>query len=326
MLSLFRTNQASAGFLLFFYALLLQLPAWWAGAAPAADLPAGGIAGRWLMSWGSSTAWWSYLLPVVLVTVQGIIANVLVTRHRMSRKITQFPGLFIVLCWALVPAFRALHPLQAANVFVLLSLLSLGRVYKHAQPAVALFNGGAWLGLASLFHPPCLSLLPAFLIGIGTLRRPDFRSFLQFLTGTSVVFFLTFSLCYFIGTFQPALDLQFSGYGLWQWLPVPRHFRPGLAVLGLLLPVALFTYATTVRLLNIEGKKNVSILLVLLLVTLGVTLLWSGGGWAGWQLILVPLGIIIGLRFILLQPKYAGIYHLLLLVTAVGPLLYAAFA
>lgn len=325
MLALFRTNQASAGLLLFFYALLLQLPVFFGAVELPPYYTGGGLLGHWAMEWLGERPFWLTLLPVVLVTGQGILANMLVTRHRMSRKITQFPGLFIILCWALVPAFRSLHPVQLANLVLLLGLLSLGSLYKRDEPAVPLFNSGAWLGLASLFSPAYLLLAPAFAIAIGTLRRPDARSVLQFLTGTGVVYFLVFTLSYLIGYLELALTWQWGGLAVASIPLVPLMLYPGLIVTGVLVLLAMASYGGTVRLLNIEGKKNVTILLWILFFGLVSSVLSAATGLAYLQVITVPLGVLLGLRFIQIGPRKAEFYHLLLVTLALGPLLLVLF-
>lgn len=326
VLSLFRTNQASAGLFLFLYALILQLPVifGWVEAAPA--LAQSGVGGTWLMQWTKGQFYLSALLPVLFVTIQGIIANVLVTRHRMSRKITQFPGLFIILCWAIVPSFRALHPVQLANILLLLALLSMGRLYKNEEPAVPLFNAGAWLGVAALFSPTYLVLLPAFIIGIGILRRITFKSIFQLLTGTAVILSLVFSYAYITGALPAALSIQFSALGWWQSTSFPSLQLPGLITLAVLLLLSIVAYGIIVRLLNIEGKKNVGIQYWMLLFLL-LSILVSGASEIPYfQAITAPLGVVLGLRFILLSDGKAEFYHLVLFTVAMSATIWTVFS
>jgi len=304
LLSLFRTNQASAGLLLFFYALLLQLPAFFGSPGEVGAELLSGLAGNVITYWFGDTRWLMLLLPVVLVTIQGIIANVLVTRHRLSRKITQFPGLFIVLCWGLFPMFRELQALHFANLFLMFALLSLARVYKKDDAAVPLFNAGAWLGIASLFVPFYLCLLPALIIGMGILRRPDVRSILQIFVGGALMYFLAFVLVYLFGVWEGALGNHFSALRLVS-LPEPdSYLLPGLIALGILL-----------------------LLVISWLLAFGALgLVFSSTALLpGLQVLVCPLGLLVGLRFILLAPRRAEFLHLILLVIAIGPLLWATF-
>jgi hypothetical protein len=326
VLSLFRTNQASAGLFLFLYALLLQLPLifGWVGLDPVSAER--GIGGTWLMQWAEGRFYFSVLLPVLLITIQGIIANVLVTRHRMSRKITQFPGLFIILCWAMVPSFQALHPIQVANIFLLLAFLSIGRLYKKEEPAVPLFNAGAWLGMAAFFSPTHLLLIPTFIIGIGILRQMTFKSIFQFLTGTLTILALVFSWAYLTGVLPTILSNQFSAMGWWQLPTFPSLDLLGLITVVLMLLLSIAAYGTIVRMLNIEGKKNVGIQYWMLLFLLLSVVFTGASGIPSFQAITVPLGLVVGLWFILLPGGKAEFYHLLLFTAAIGTTIWAVFS
>lgn len=326
MLSLFRTNQASAGLLLFFYALVLQLPVIFGWAElPIEPNNGGGFLSLSLSAWLENHFYLSVLFPVLLVTGQGIIANVLVTRYRLSRKITQFPGLFLILCWALVPAFRSFHPVQLAAFFMMLSLLALGRVYKREEPAVAIFNVGGWLGIAILFSPGYVVLLPAFIIGIGIMRRPEFRSILQLITGVLLPTFLVLAYTYYSEGLGDDLVSQFINFTWfqWAWPTVPNQL--GLGILGLLAIFVIGAFSGTTQLLNIEGKKNVGVLywvLFFLFINIGVS---AGTDLAYLQIITVPIGIILGLRFIMISSSKAEFLHLLLFSAALGSAIWSIF-
>jgi hypothetical protein len=278
------------------------------------------------MQWAEGRFYLSVLLPVLFITIQGITANVLVTRHRMSRKITQFPGLFIILCWAIVPSFHALHPVQVANIFLLLSFLSMGRLYKKEDPAVPLFNAGAWLGMAALFAPTHLFLIPAFVIGIGILRQISFKSIFQFLTGSLTIFALVFSYAYFTGVFPTTLSKQFSALDWWL-LPTFSSLQLfNLVTLALLLLLSVVGFGSIVQLLNIEGKKNVGIQYWMLLFLLLSAFFTGASGVPSIQAITTPLGLVLGLRFILLSERKAEFYHLLLFTAAMGTAIWALFS
>ena len=326
VLSLFRTNQASAGLLLFLYAFILQLPVifGWVEVAPMSA--ESGVGGTWLMQWTEGHFYLSILLPVLFVTIQGIAANVLVTRHRMSRKITQFPGLFIILCWAMVPSFQALHPVQVATIFLLLAFLSMGRLYKKEEPAIPLFNAGAWLGMAALFSPTYLVLIPAFVIGIGILRQMAFKSIFQFLAGTLTILGLVFSYAYLTGVLPTVLSNQFSALGWWQLPTISSLQFFGLIMLALLLLLSIAAYGTIVQMLNIEGKKNVGIQYWMLLFLLLSIFFTGASGIPSIQVITVPLGLVLGLRFILLPESKAEFYHLLLFTAAMGATIWVLFS
>lgn len=316
MLSLFRTNQAQAGLLLLIYAFLLQLPTLLGGAVQQPEITGDGYLGNWLMSLTQDSRWLSLLLPVILITILAIQANLLAARHRFSRSVTQFPGLFLLLAWAVLPSFRWLSAYHAANIFLLFGIISLGRIYKRDERSVPLFNAGAWLGIAFLFRPEYLFFLPAFMVAVGVLHRPEVRSFLQLLTGFLLVCTFTSIAAYFFGFFPQLLHLQFSGLGFPSFSSFPLYDLIPFGLYFLFLLFLPLLYGAIVQLLNIEGKQGIKIIYWLQLFTILVVMLGGSFVSAEISVMLVPIGILLGLYLIEVESSTAEVVHLLLFAAA----------
>jgi hypothetical protein len=99
---------------------------------------------------------------------------------------------------------------------LLLALMSIGRIYKRNEPAVALFNAGAWLALAALTVPSYLVMVVAVVAGVGILRTPSPTNLLRVLVGTFVVFFLVGTYYYFRGWYPELVATQTNSLGLLQ--------------------------------------------------------------------------------------------------------------
>ena len=69
-------------------------------------------------------------------------------------------------------------------------------------------------------------------------------------------------------------------------------------------------------LLNIEGTKSLAVLYWILLITLPVAWLGAETSMADLQLLVPPLGILLGLWFVRRTPARAEFYHLILLAAA----------
>lgn len=317
MLSLFRSNQAQAGLFLLVYALLLQLPALLGGAVAPPEVTGNGFLGTWLMNIVGDNYWLGLLIPVLLIFVQGIQANLLASRHRFSRVVTQFPGLFVVLIWAMVPSFRWFHPGQIANIFLLFGLISIGRLYKKNEPAVPLFNAGAWLGLAFFFRPEYLFFAPAFLVAIVVLRRPEIRSFFQLLTGFISICFFAGVAAYFFGVLPDLWLAQISSLGWFSPTSLLLYDALPLGLIAAILLLLSLLFGSLSRLLNIEGKKGVKIIYWFLLFTIPAVLL--GGHFVAAELVIttVPIGILLGLAMVDVDSSRAEVIHLLLFVVAI---------
>lgn len=321
MLSLFRTNQAYAGLLLFVYALVLWLPVFFipdTGMENAADE---GILGKWVVEALAGSRILSVLATVILVGIQGIQLNTWAARHHVSRSVTQFPGLFLVLVSALVFSFHGFSSFQVANVFLLFFLLSLGRLYKREEPAVALFNAGAWLGVASLFRPEYLLFLPAGVAAISILRRLELRSLLQLLTGVGMVYFFTVVAGYVFAAPPGTLARHFSGLGFPELMQAGTKDLLGLGLLGLLILAMVLSFGRVNTMLNIEGSKNVSVLAWLLLCSMLVVAVAAQVSVVNAQVVVVPLGGLLGLRLVTLPNARAEAIHVVLVAAALIPLI-----
>lgn len=322
MLSFFRTNQIYASLLLFLYALTLQLPLILLPAAPPPVTEPVGILGKMLLDYFSGPGWLNLLAAAMLTGTQAVLANVIADRYRLSRIPSQFPGFFLISCWAVVPDFHWLNPGQLGNVFLLFSLMSIGRIYKHNEPAVALFNAGAWLALAALAAPSFLLFGFAVVAGVGILRTPSPTNLLRVASGTFIIFFLVGTFFYFRGSFPQFTEAQFGGLELVQFTAADRADLIGLGVLGFLIFLNLLSHGPATQLLNIEGKKNVNILFWVLLVA-PLTLVFGGSaGAAGGQAVVVPLGVLLGLQMLRQSNRRAEFYHFLLVVGAVLLMVY----
>lgn len=316
MLSFFRTNQSFASLLLFGYALLLQLPVFFFGAGAA--IPDGDIGyhGAWMLGAVGGSGWIAALLPPLLVATGGIIANNICDRYRISRTVTQFPGLFMVLVWGLVPSFHYFDPQQLNIIFLLLSLGALGSTYKSLTPDVARFNAGFWLGIAGLLEPTYLLLLPVFFVGISIFRTGDLRSLTQLLVGTLVVYFLAAVYAYMQGYLLDFYTTDIGAFGIWS--PEVASVYDLLGV-GLLLTLTLLVAVGgggTRVLLSIEGGKNLSFLYWVLLFSLPVAFLGDRLQIVDAEVAIAPLGILLGLWFVDRTDRQAELIHLLLFAAA----------
>ena len=315
MLALFRTNQSFASLLLFGYALVLQLLVFLLGGGVSADEDLG-YHGIWLRDAVAGSGFLTALLPPLLAAFAGIIANNICDRYRISRTVTQFPGLFIVLAWGLVPSFHYFDPQQVNQICVLLALGGLGSTYKSLTPAVARFNAGFWLGVAALLEPSYLLLVPGFLLGISIFRTADLRSMSQLLGGILVVYFLAAVYAYWQGNLPAFHDHDLAAFGFWSPAAAGPYDLAGLGLLLALTLVVLTVGGATRVLLSIEGSKNLSFVYWVLLFALPVALFGAQLRIVDAQVMVAPLGLLLGLWFVDQAEAKAEVYHLLLFAAA----------
>lgn len=315
MLTFFRSTQAYAGIPFFLYALLLQLPVFLGGAAAGEATGGHGYGGNMVSEWAAAHPWLALVIPVGLLALQGLQASVLANRHQFTRSATQLSALGLLLLWGLTPGFRRLHPGMPANVFLLFSLLSLGRLYKNAYPQLPLFNAGAWLGMASFFAPAYLLFFLPLYIASGLLDRTGFKELLRLISGVGVVYFLAGSVAYFYGDLAGFLDAQGPVFSL-SMTPANGLQLVFTGLIVLLSVTLLALQRTIVRAINIEGNKGVNILYWLLLFAPFAVLLTGGISVVDCSVLIVPAGILLGLVLHNLPERQAELVHLLLLAGA----------
>ncbi len=279
--------------------------------APPPD-PAAGPLGTFLLGWIGAYPLAASFLPPFLLGIQALLVNALVFRERLAKRQNLFPGLLLVIGGCLLPAFLPPHSLQLANLFLLLSIAPLLRIYRDVRFATDLFQAGWWLGLALLCNTSLLPLLPVYLIGIGSLRAISVRMWLMQLTGTLVAIFLA-AVTYFLLDVWPLflVDLPRFSY-IFDFTPLA-----GLEWIGLAIPVALIGYTMfssgpNYLNQNIEHRKKIQVVYYFLLGTVLSLFLVSPITLAHWQITLVPLAILLSLSLTRASETTARIVSILL--------------
>jgi hypothetical protein len=315
MVALFRTNQSFVNLLLFGYALILQLPVFLLD-YPVAEPSVASYYGRALTEWVGRSPLLSTLLPPLLAATAGVVANWIARRHRLSRSVTQLPGMALVVLWALSPAFRTFHPHQLNFVLILLLLASLARTYQRKSEEVSRFNAGLWLAAASLLVPSCLLLFPLAIVGIGIYRTANLRSIFQLVGGMGVVYFLAGANAFWWGEWESFWYGLVAGFGGGRFVAGTPFVTIGTALLVLPLLTVLFGSRRSRALLSIEGAKNVLFFFWLLLFTLSVALLTPLTTLGDAQVVVPPLGLLWGLWLSRLPVAQAEFVHLLCFTAA----------
>ncbi|MEM9835056.1 MAG: hypothetical protein AAF828_01060 [Bacteroidota bacterium] len=298
MLQFFRSNQLYAGLLLIFYALFLHLPAWWqaTGSINGVDQSAG-VFGQWLNKLLLASPSLNILVPVLILYITGIVANRLASSERLSRKITQFPGLFIILIGSLYPAVMGVHSTQIANLFLLISIIASFQLYQSSKTAIPAFNAGFWLGIASLFnatYPVFLLLLFVAAASLNTLSlKMIFRILAGFICPLWLVgsgYFLSDQYAYFIEAH--ALKVQLPAFQIEYWWNIA-----GISLLSGILGFVIFKQDSNTKLLNIEGRKKINILYWWLFITNLLLLVVGPVDSTFAQVLAIPAGILLSLPF-----------------------------
>jgi len=137
---------------------------------------------RLVLSWMQPFPLIAAILGFVLMVLTGFLYNYIVNEHEFLPKRTYLPGLFYCLLMS-SSSLLQFHPLLFANFFIVLMLNSLINTYRKNTAFNGVFEGGLFLGIASLFYFPIVFLLPVLLISLIVLRPFIWREWLIAILG-----------------------------------------------------------------------------------------------------------------------------------------------
>lgn len=295
-----------------FYASLLRIAYWF---VPLSTVPEGkGIGSYWLQEWWPTGEWQMWALGIVLLCVQAWQANGLVFGHRLGRNMDLYPGVFVVLSGSMLLPFLPLSTYLVANILVLLAVRSQLKVYRQQSAADHLFNTGMYIGLAALFQPTYLLLLPVATLISTQLKSGRFRDVTTVAVGGLLPLFFSGFACYWYDALPWYWETQWHGAFNWPQ-SIDWNLFPWVPTAAMLL--LLFSVLFRQRLFFTKVKMDVQIktgVLFWYLLGLGVTVLFHQP-WHlfAWQAVVPLLGLLLGLGFGRVKQQLAEVWHLIFL-------------
>jgi hypothetical protein len=312
MLSIFKTNQPLANVILLVYLLVLRASTF---IHPLAiSLRPNGLLTDWMfLELGSSSAW-SYFAAFVLVFIQAVSINLLLSRFRLDNDVTLLPGMFYCLITSLFPDFLTLSSILLANTFLIFSMFSVFGIYKNEKTSTGIFDAGLWLGVACLFDFSYVLFMFWGFVGLGILRGIRLNEFLMYIIGFFVTFFLFGVYLFWIDKLPLLANHFFSNYSFLkvQIQPsLPLYLK--LGIMGALLLLVLLMSGQFFSRKTINAQKYVSLVYWLLIFS-GLTILIQSGLEVTRMLVIaLPLAVLISMAFKKIGSGTAEALHMLLL-------------
>lgn len=281
---------------------------------PAADQA--GILGHWLYPLAGTQGLVPTLLTIVLLALQAVLINVLVSNHRLASEVSLFPGLFYILIASSLPDFLCFSPIHLGNTFLIIAFGGLMSTYKQSSCADLIFNAGLWMGVASLFYPPFVLLLFVGMAGLNVLRAYKIRERLMLLAGMMTPYLLTALICFWNNELALFLDLQiFKPFEFWSFAKYESwELLVELSFWFLLVLIAIVSSGAYDFKMQMQVQKKISILYWALLFAGLSTCIQKEVSIEHLLVTAVPLGIMISFNFILVSKRWAEMLHLVLLV------------
>lgn len=178
-------------------------------------MPLGGPAFDWLYA-HIPIAILQILLGIIINLIGAILVNRLYNAHDYADRENYFPALFYFLLTSLQLSWEYFNPVFVGNVFVLLALRRLLRMYRVQEITGMIYDAGVFLGIAALFYPPFFLAFPLLWISLIQLRTFNIREWLIPITGllTPVIyaaaFYWWFDLKFDPGHYFQLIPLNFK--------------------------------------------------------------------------------------------------------------------
>jgi len=175
-------------------------------------------------------------LSIILIFVQGLLLSRYIIQHRLSRVVSVIPGAIFILfsCTVLEP--ESFSVILLANLFFILSIGSLFKIYKKYKPVGTIFNSGFYLGIATIFYTHYFIYFIAIIMGLLNLRRLNLKELLQMVSGFLCVYFMTIVFLFYNDNLAILSSHLSIGFNLpnFDFTEPARLIKPILLILTLL--------------------------------------------------------------------------------------------
>lgn len=254
------------------------------------------------------------IIACILIFVQALLINYIFIKHRLSREITLFAGLFYVLFVSIIAENAFLSTILVANTFLILAFKNVLETYKVPQAAAHIFNTGFMIGVASLYYSPYFAYLIFGIFALLQLRSFKLLEKMQFFIGVGVPYFLLFAYRYWIDV--PFVDVDFLKEIFFRWPSISSDelivFYVAVFLLLAGVVVSIMNYGNFTAKKTIQTQKKIDLVYWLLIFSLISFLIFSSVRATHLLSLAFPLALLIGIS--VSDTKNRMFYELLHLV------------
>ncbi len=258
------------------------------------------------------------LVAVVLIFVQGVMLNRITIKHRLTQKMTLFPGMIYILLCSILVENLSLTQFTIGNLFALIALSHSIDIYKKYKPELTLFRSGFWLGVAVLCSPVYLLLLIPIVWCLISMRTFSFREFFQLAIGIDASLLILYTIHSVCGQGQ-FIETYFNlPIGI-MTLDTDPFILGYLALIALVILLSILYYGKFTFKKSLPAKKKIDILYIILLSSLGLIIINCSGAFSIFYYLWIPLSILISM--LVIRSKYllvAEMIHLIVLAMIIN--------
>lgn len=237
------------------------------------------------------------IIANLLIFVQVLLINFIFIKHRLSREITLFAGLFYILFVTIIDENAYLSNILIANTFIILAFKNILETYKAPHATAYIFNTGFMIGVASLYYSPYFGFLIFGVIALLQLRSFKILEKIQFFIGAAIPYFLLFTYRYWNDI--PFVDMNFIKDIFFRWpsLQTDELIVFYVSVLLLLsgIGASIVNYGNFTAKKTIQTQKKIDLVYWMLLFSLISFLIFSSERATHLMSLGFPLALLIGI-------------------------------
>lgn len=258
------------------------------------------------------------LVTGLVVFVQGIILNRIITFNNLFQRSSYLPALMYVVLASMYPPFLTFTPVTLCNFFLLWFLDRMFCLYRGGNILRVMFDMGMIVGIASAFYYPFLYLSPVIWYCLFVFRTFGWREWLAPLIGGVIPYILVFTWYFYMDDASGFLEI---------WEPVsirlpavlPASPYDSLALLPLLFLLGLALNQIRISYLKniIQVRKSQQSLAALSFLILLAYFLSAESGVTHFMMLAMPLSVYLAHYFINARVKWLFEILFLLLLASI---------
>ena len=261
---------------------------------------------------GKSNALSCSTVAFMLLYGQALLINYLVNEQRMTTRQTFLPAMAYLLVTSLLPDWNYLSAPLVASTLIIWTLIKVFKLYNATAASGVIFNIGLLIGISSFIYFPSIAFLLCILLALMILRPFRVNEFVLLILGIltpyyfyAVYLFLNDQLV--LENFLPTLLLQVP--------EVENNIWIAAAIVFLGVPFLMGGYfiQAQLRKMLIQARKNWSILLLYVFLSLLIPFINSETSLYNWVIVAAPFATFHTCAY--LYPKRNAVSLLLFFLT-----------
>ncbi|MFH1936286.1 MAG: DUF6427 family protein [Bacteroidota bacterium] len=219
-----------------------------------------------LYSWFSGFPYVAMILGFLLVIIQAVWLNYIVSRHDLVPNNTSLAALLFLLFLSLFPSYLTLTPVNITTFFLLFILRAILKAYHQTEPIEMVYTAGFFVALSSFFYLPSLLFYGFLLFCFLVYRSFKWREWLSSLIGLVTPFLYLVMFYFLTDRLSGLFDLYTGFFGQVTMIPQQVEWNNWflLCLLGLFTLLGLGDTIRHIREKTVEPRKKSVVLLWML--------------------------------------------------------------